>query len=162
MSQTSPRRIGRIIALLLLLLLITGVFAQGIVSNRLVVMGDPAATANNLLANKSLYLLSFTAFLSEMASQFALTALWYVLLRPVNRSLAVSSTFLDLAGGVFKTFARVFYIAPLWVLGGSTGGVPVLRGFTTEQLQSIALLLLHINNRGAAMASAFFGLSLIL
>jgi hypothetical protein len=161
-SETSPRLLGRIIALLILLLILCGIFAQGFVANRLLISGDAAATARNILANQGLYRLSFTAFLIEMVAQVAQTALWYVLLRPVNRSLAVSTAFIDLAGGVMKTFARVFYIVPLWVLLSTAGGASPLHGFTSEQVESIALVLLQINNRGAATATAFFGFSLTL
>jgi hypothetical protein len=156
-SQTSPRLLGRIIALLILVIIVTGIFAQGFVSDRLISSGDAAATARNILANQGLYRLGFTVFLIEMVAQVAQTALWYVLLRPVNRSIAVSATFIDLAGGVIKTFARVFFIVPLWVLAS-----PLLRGFTPEQVESIALVLLQINNRGAATALAFFGFSITL
>jgi len=38
----------------------------------------------------------------------------------------------------------------------------VLRGFTPEQVESIAFVLLQINNRGAAAALAFFGFSITL
>lgn len=162
MSETSPRLVGRIIALLILLLVVSGIFAQGFISDRLIVSGDAAATARNILANQGLYRLGFTVFLIEMVAQVAQTALWYVLLRPVNRSIAVTGTFIDLAGGVIKTFARVFYIVPLWVLSTAGGASPRLPGFTPEQVQSIALVLLQINNRGAATAVAFFGFSVTL
>jgi hypothetical protein len=161
MSETSPRRLGRILALLILTLIITGVIAQGVISNRLIVSTDAAATAKNILANIGLYRLGFTIFLFEMVAQVATTALWYSLLRPVNRSLALNAAFIDLAGGVMKTFARVFYIVPLWVLAPAAGVSP-LRGFTPEQLESISLILLNINNRGAAAALAFFGFSGVL
>jgi len=162
-SQTSPRLLGRIIALLILVLVITGIFAQGFISDRLIISGDAAATARNILANQGLYRLGFTVFLIEMVAQIAQTALWYVLLRPVNRSIALSGAFIDLAAGVIKTFARVFYIVPLWVLLPTAGGAsPLLRGFTPEQVESIALVLLQINNRGAATAVALFGFSITL
>src|ERR1044072_8416711 len=163
MSQTSPRLVGRAIALLLLFLILCGVFAQGFVANRMIVSGDVAATAANILAHPGLYRLSFTIFLLEMVANVANTALFYVLLRPVNRPIALTATFIDLAGGVMKTFARVFYILPLWVLR-PTGDcrATVLQGFNSQQLESIAYLLLQINNRGAATASAFFGFSITL
>src|SRR5574341_1373842 len=157
--QTSPRLIGRVIALLFLLTIVTGVFAQGFVSDRLYVSGDAAATATNLLTHRGLYELSFTVFIVEMASNIATTALWYVLLRPVNRSIALTAAFLDLSGGIIKTFARVFYIAPLFVLGSSAS---VFAGFTTQQLQSISMVLFKVNNQGAALAMAFFGFSVLL
>jgi hypothetical protein len=160
---TNPRRVGRMLALLSLLLIISGVFAQGFVSDRLIDYSNATTTANNILAHKGLFEMGFTVFLIEMACNVATAALWYVLLRPVNRSLALVSAFIDLSGAVIKTFARVFFIAPLWVLlRGGGGASAVLPGFTSEQVQSIALILLRINNSGAAAAMAFFGFSTIL
>jgi hypothetical protein len=158
--QTSPRRIGRVLALLSLVLIITGVFAQGFVANRLIDFSSAATTANNILAHQDLFRWGFTVYLIEMACNVANTALWYVLLRPVNRSMALVAAFIDLAGAVFKTFARVFFIAPLWVLLHT--GSPALSGFTSEQVQSIALVLLRVNNTGAGIAVAFFGISILL
>jgi len=158
--QTSPRRIGRILALLSLVLIVSGVFAQGFVSNRLIDFSNSATTANNILAHQGLFRLAFTVYLIEMACNVATTALWYVLLRPVNRSMALVTAFIDLAGAIFKTFARVFFITPLWLLLHT--GSPVLSGFTSEQVQSTAMILLRVNNTGAGVAMAFFGFSLTL
>src|SRR5437667_2128520 len=158
-SRTSPRLLGRVIALLFLLTIITGVFAQGFVSDRLYVSSDAAMTATNILTHRNLYELSFTVFIIEMASNIATAALWYILLRPLNRSIALSAAFLDLSGGIIKAFARVFYIAPLFVLGTSASVFP---GFTTQQLQSVSLVLLKVNNQGTALAMAFFGFSVLL
>jgi hypothetical protein len=160
---SNPRLIGRIVALLSLVLIISGVFAQGFVSNRLIDFSNAATTANNILAHRGLFQLSFSVFLIEMACNAATTALWYFLLRPVNRSMALVAAFVDLSGVVMKTFARVFYIAPLWMLlRGSGGTSAVLSGFTSEQVQSIALILLRVNAIGTTPASAFFGISILL
>src|SRR5262249_2820778 len=112
------------------------------------------------LNHRGLFQLSFTVFLIEMISNATTTALWYVLLRPVSRPTAVAAAFIDLAGVIIKTFAGVFYIAPVWVLLETVGGTAlVLHGFTPEQLQSIALLLLKVNATGTQVAMAFFGIS---
>jgi hypothetical protein len=63
------------------------------------------------------------------------------------------AAFLGLAGCVIKTFSRVFFIAPLFVLGGAH----YLSVFSTEQLQALALLFLKVNDHGAAIALVFFG-----
>jgi uncharacterized protein DUF4386 len=157
--MTSPRTIGRSLGLLFLLVIVCGVFAQGFVSERLINFGDATATANNILAHKGLFQIGFAVYLIEMASQVATAALWYVLLRPVSRPIALAAAFIELAGAIVKTFARVFFIAPLWVLDG---GPTVLHSFTPEQVQSIALILLRANDVGAATAMAFFGFSTFL
>src|ERR1051325_9320196 len=163
LTQFSPRRVARTIGILFLLTILGGVFAQGFVSDRLVVFSDAAATANNILAHKGLFQLGFTVYLIEMVCQVAAAALWYVLLRPVSKPVALVAAFIELGGAVIKTFARVLYIAPLWVLATTASGAsPILRGFTPEQVQSIALVLLRVNDSGAATALAFFGFSTLL
>jgi hypothetical protein len=157
--QTSPRTVARILGFLFLFVIVCGVFAQGFVSDRLIDFKDPATTANNILSHRGLFQLGFTVYLIEMASQIATAALWYVLLRPVSRPIALGAAFIELAGSVVKTFARVFFITPLWVL---TGGSTLLHGFTPEQVQSTALILLRTNDIGAAAAMAFFGFSSLL
>jgi len=66
--------------------------------------------------------------------------------------------FLEVTGCIIKTFARVFYIAPLFVLGRPAA----LAGFSAEQLQSVALILLKVNDQGAGAALGFFGFSTLL
>ena len=153
---TNPRRLARAIALLFLLTILGGVFAQGFVSDRLVNFADAGATARNILGNRGLFQIGFTVYLIEMVSQIATAALWYVLLRPVSQPIALAGAFIELAGCIVKTFARVFFIAPLWVL---SGGLAILHGFTPEQVQSLALTMLRANDTGAATAMAFFGFS---
>jgi hypothetical protein len=152
-TETSPRLQARITGALYLLTILTGIFAQGFVSGSLVVNGDAAATATNLLVHKSLFQLGFAVFLIEMACQVVITALFYDLLKPAGRSVSLVAAFLGLAGCVIKTFSRLFFIAPLLILGGAH----YLSVFSAEQLQALALLFLKVNDRGAAIALVFFG-----
>jgi hypothetical protein len=71
----------------------------------------------------------------------------------VSRSISLVAAFLGLAGCTIKTLSRLFYIAPLFVLGGTQS----LAVFNREQLQALALLFLKVNDQGAAISPAFFG-----
>ena len=62
-----PRITARFVGVLQLLTIAGGIFAQAFVSNRLISFSDAALTANNILANRSLFELSFTVYLIEMA-----------------------------------------------------------------------------------------------
>lgn len=137
-----------------LLTVLTGIFAQGFVSGSLVVDGDAAATATNILAHQNLFQLGFAFYIIEMACQIAMIALFFDLLKPAGRSVSLVAAFLGLAGCVIKMFSRVFFIAPLFVLGDAH----YLNVFSAEQLQALSLLLLKVNDHGAAMALVFFGL----
>ncbi len=157
-AEASPRFLARMAGVFYLLTILAGIFAQGFVSERLLVFSDAAATATNILTHRGLFQLGFTVYLIEMACQIVTVALFYVLLRPVSKSVALSAAFLELTGCIIKTFARAFFIVPLFVLGGA----PALSGFSPAQLQGLALLLLKVNDQGAAMALAFFGFSTVL
>ncbi|MEZ0336113.1 MAG: DUF4386 domain-containing protein [Gemmatimonadales bacterium] len=143
-------------AFFLLTILLGGV--GEFISGRLVVPGDAAATASNILTHAQLFRLGYASYLVEMACQIAMTAFFYDLLKPVSRSVSLLAAFLSLVGIAIKTVSRVFYLAPLSVLGGA-GYLDV---FTAEQLQALALLLLKVNAQGAGMALVFFGLYALL
>ena len=158
-AEMSPRTKARFAGALYLLYIIAGVYAQAFIADRLFVSGDAARTAANILANQSLHSLGLTVYLLEMAGQVATVVLFYQLLKPVSRTGAMLAAAFELIGCGIKIFSRLFYFAPLLILGGSAS---YLSAFTREQLDSIALLLVRINNNGAAIALAFFGFSTLL
>ncbi len=153
LEETSPRLKARITGAFYLLTILTGIFAQGFVSGSLVADGDAAATATNILTHRGLFRLGFAVYLIEMACQIAMTALFYDLLKPAGRSVSLVAAFLGLTGCIIKTLSRLFFIAPLFILGGAH----YLSVFSTEQLQALALLFLRVNDHGAGIALAFFG-----
>lgn len=153
MAESSPRLKAGIAGAFYLLTLLTGVFAQVFVSDRLVVDGDAAATATNILTHRVLFQWGFAIYLIEMACNVAITALFYDLLKPAGRSVSLLAAFLGFTGCVIKTSGRLFFIAPLLLLGGAN----YLSVFNVEQLQALALLFLKVNDHAAAIAMVFFG-----
>jgi hypothetical protein len=157
LTETSPRKLGRAIALLFIVTLVLGIVAQGFISERLISFRDPARTASNILANEALYAAGFTLYMIEMAAQIAATVLMYHLLKPVNRRIATLALVFGIVGCTVKTFSRVFYLVPLIML--KQGALGALTG---EQLEAMSLVLLNVNDRGAGVALAFFGFETVL
>jgi hypothetical protein len=152
-AETSPSTRGRILAALYLFVIISGVTAQLFIADSFIVRDNAAATAANILANKSLYRLAFTIFMLEMAAQVAVSILWYDLLKPVNRSAARLAAIFGLTASGIKTMARVFFYAPLIVLSGAS----YLSVMETSHLEALAFLFIRINSQAAAIALIFFG-----
>ena len=158
LSESSPTTRGRILAGLYLLVITCGIVGQALIADSLVVAGDAAATAANILANKSLYRLAFTIFMVEMAAQLVTTAMFYDLLKPVNRSVARTSAIMGFVGSGIKTFARLFYYTPLILLSGAA----YLSAIAPAQLAALSLAFIRINSQGAAIALIFFGFETLL
>ena len=152
-KNTSPRSIARMIAVLTLLTILGGIFAQGYVSERLINWRDAAATGANILAHRNLYLSGLAVYLVEMACSVATVALSYVLLKPAGRSLSLTAAYLGLTACIIKTMGRVFFAAPLYVLG-ATHRLQTLR---PETLSDLSLILLLVNDHAAGIALSFFG-----
>jgi len=154
----SPKTLARTTGAFSLIVLLGGIVAQGVIANGLVVPRDAVATANNILAQPKLYAFGYTVFLIEMAAQLVMTTLFYVLLRPVDRTAALLSLVFGLVGATIKTVARAFYYAPLLLLGGAG----YLTVFDASQLQALSLLFVKINNQIAGMALVFLGVGTFL
>jgi len=152
-AAASPRPQARITGVVYLLYFVTAVagvlFLRGIV----VVHGDPAATAHNLLAHESRFRLGFAFDLVSNACYVALTAFLYELLAPVNRGLSRLAAFFSLMGCAIQTFGSVFELAPLIVLKG---------GSPTDPSQRLALMLFDLHAQAVSVALVFFAVYCLL
>jgi len=162
-ATASPRTRARITGGIYLLFFLTALLGEFFtqragISGIGALPGDAAATATNIMAHESFYLLGVALGLISTASYVAVTALFYRLFRPVSRSLAFMAAFFGLVGCAITAFGSLFQLAPLAVLGGD----PYLSAFTARQLQALALLFLHLNAQVGSIALIFFGLFQIL
>jgi len=151
-AETSPRFKAKMAGVFYLLTILTGGFAL-FVGGRLVVSGDAAATAANILAREPLFRLGFAADLIMAACYIAVTALFYELFKPVNRSLSLLAAFFSLVGCAIQAFSSLFDLAPLVVLGGAQ----YLSVFKAEQLQVLALMFLKLSGQAFNISLVFFG-----
>jgi hypothetical protein len=152
-AKSSPQFRARLAGGFSLLTILLGVFAQGFIAERLIVSGDAAATAANILSHEGLFRLGFALYLIELACQITMTVLLYDLLKPVNKSVSLLAAIFGLTGCGIKIISRIFFIAPVFVLGGSH----YLSVFSKEQLQALALLFLKVDYQAETMAMIFFG-----
>ena len=132
---------------------VTAAFGEVIVLDRLVVAGNAAATAANILGHEGLFWLGFASSLIGVAFHIAWALLFYELLKPVSRSLSLLAAFVILVGCAIQALTILFYLAPLLILEGGSS----LSAFTLEQLQALALLFLKLNSYAFEIYLVFFG-----
>jgi Domain of unknown function (DUF4386) len=156
-AVTSPRPSARITGFVYLFYFLTAVFGEFFLKG-LVVDGDAAVTANNILAHQPLFRLGLATGLIATACYVAVTALLYGLFKPVNRSVSLLAAFFSLVGCAILAFASVFQFASLVVLGGGQ----YLSVFTVEQSRALAFLFLELYGQGVNICFVFFGVYCLL
>ena len=119
---------------------------------------DAAANANNIVTHQTAYELGVAVGVISTVIYVALTALFYVLLRPVNRTIALVMAFINLVAMSVVALGSVLSLAPIVVLGGDA----YLKVFDARQLDALALLFMNIGVESGRVAlgfSAFFQLA---
>lgn len=105
--EISPQFIARIAGAFYLLTVVTALYAEFFVNARLVVDGDAATTAHNIVTHESLYRSAVVADLIGISCYVAVTALVYSLLKPVNGSVSLLAAFFSLVGCAMWLFFLV-------------------------------------------------------
>jgi hypothetical protein len=150
---------AKIAGTLLLLSFIGGGFGEAYAPAQLIVSGNAAATAHNVLASGALFRLGFLGYLVEAFTDVALACLLYVMLRPVHANLAFCAVLFRIMATATFAFGEVFYFAPSLILGSDA----YLKTFSPEQLQSLALLSFNVYSFAGGFSQVFYGIaSLIL
>lgn len=144
---------ARMAGFLYLIYIVTTIFADVIGRSKLIVVGDAAATAKNIMASEWLFRLSFVADL--ISAVFFLLAAWalYVLLKPVNQNLALLFLLLNLGGVAVYSINLLNQFAALLLLSGAD----YLKVFQADQLQAVAMFFLILYKNGSWISQIFFG-----
>jgi hypothetical protein len=156
-SKESPRGVNnktaRIAGLLYLIYIIFHVFADAIGRSRIIVYGDAATTARNIMTSAWQFRIGFMLDLFA-AVLFLLTA-WalYVLLQPVNKNLALLFLLLNLAGVAIQCTSDLFLPASQLLLSGADYAMV----FKSDQLQALAMSFLYLYKNGFMIAQIFYG-----
>lgn len=121
---------------------------------RLIVPGDAAATANNIIASESLFRLGILSNLLLPILNILLAVALYQLLKPVNKTMAWLMVIFVLAGVPIAMLSELTQLAALRLVSG----MDYLTVFTTAQLQALVLLCLQVHQQGLNIAMLFWGL----
>ena len=143
MIETSVKTYSRAAAIFLILTMIGGWFGEVQIPSEFMT-GDAAGTAAKLRLHEDLFRFGFAVYLIEAFSDLVLAWIFYVLLRPVHRELALLSAFFGLVSMSLFAVTKMFYFsAPLFLKS------KYLTSFSPEQVDSL----------GGAFMSLYGGLN---
>jgi hypothetical protein len=130
------------------------VFAEFYVRPHLIVYGNAAKTAANIMAHERLFRVSIASDLLEFATVVVLTVALYVVLKPVNRNLALLAAFWRLVEQTILAVAMLNSFNVLQLLSGAA----YLRTFEADRLQALTMLSIGAHADAFNVAMVFFGL----
>ena len=136
----------------------TSTFGQVNILGRVIVVGNAAATATNILNHETLFRLGFASSLFAVVFHLAWGFLFYQLFRPVNRSVSFCAVLVILVVCTIQAVTALLYLAPLLVLTAGSS----LSALTQEQLQALAYMFLKLNGTAFDTCLVFFGLWCVL
>lgn len=156
--ETSPQVYARIGGVLYLIVIVIGFSSSFFVRDNMTVSGDATATANNIMASESIWRISIAADLILLACSVALTLILYILLRPVNKKLALLAVFFNLVEFPIEAASKLYLLAALLL----SGNADYLKAFEPHQLHALAKISLRLHDYGFGIDLVFFGFACII
>jgi hypothetical protein len=153
--DNSQRTAAKVAGISLLFSMVIVVFANYGLLNPLLVRGNAVETARNILAHETQFRVAATCFLTYSLSVVVLLTALYVVLKPVNRGLA-------LVGALFRlVFALLWLLSTLNLLGALRllGSAPYLQVFEPDRLQTLARVYIAATFDDYYVGLPFFGLA---
>ena len=153
--ESSQRTAAKVAGVSLLFSIVIVVFANYVLLNPLIVRGNAAETARNIMAHETQFRVALTCFLTYSASVIVLLAALYVILKPVNQGLA-------LVGALFRlVFAIMWLLSTLNMLGALRllSGASYLQIFEADRLQALARVSVAGTFDDYYIGLPFFGLA---
>ncbi len=141
--EPSPRLRARVAGLLYLIGSVAGVFGI-LYGPSLIVPGDAAATARNILDSESLFRLSIVSALVDQMVFILVVLALYQVLKPVNQNMAVLMVIFLLLSIPIATLNELNNVAVLFLLSGADS----LNVFTADQLHALVPFFLDLHALG--------------
>lgn len=153
-AETSPLVYARVAGFLYILIIIIGVLNGIFIDSNLIVSGNDAATASNIMANDLLFRTGIASILILYASVVVLSWALYVILKTVNKNLALLAMLLRSAEAILGAATVLISFIVLGLLNGQ--GYSTV--FETEQLQALVGVFLNVRTAGLDIVLIFVGL----
>jgi Domain of unknown function (DUF4386) len=111
MNARDAQRYVRVAGWLILISIFAGGFGESYVPGKLLAAHDVAETAHRVAASVGLLRAGFASYLLEAMCDLSLTAIFYVLLRPVSRTLSMIALCFGVFGTATFAVGEVFYFS---------------------------------------------------
>jgi hypothetical protein len=143
----------RLAGLAYLFVILTGMLTTSLVDARIVVPGDSAATASNVIAHELLFRLGILATLLMYAGVVVISAALYIVLKAVDERIALLAMLFRMAEAVVGATTILFSFAALSLLAGADA-----LSLPPPDARDLALRLLEVRANGLDLVLMLVGL----
>lgn len=152
-TATAQARAARLAGAMYLITMATAVFAAYFIRSPLIVRGNATKTAENIIESEQLFRIGIASDLVTFAGVIALTWALYVLLRPVNKHLALLGAFWRLGEATIMSVVTVNSLIALALLTDAE----YLKAFDASQLHALARQAIVAQGAGYNIGFLFLG-----
>ena len=153
-ADLSQRKAVTALRFLYPLWFVIGPFSLMYVPATLIVSGDAATTATNIMANELLFRMGIAGSLITQIIQIFVVLLLYKLLKPVSKNYASLMVVFALVGIPMAMLNTLNQVAALILLNGAD----FLKVLGTDQLHIQMMFFLDLNKQGIFIPTIFWGL----
>lgn len=150
---SAPLPCARLGGLIYLAIIALGMFGEAYVRGTLVVSGDAESTARNILASQGLWRAGVAGDLVMHVLDVPLIVILYLMLRPVDRGLALLATVLNIVQTCVLAANKLTLIVPLLLLPGSRS----LSALSAQELHALSYAAINLHGYGFGVGLIFFG-----
>ncbi|NRR29386.1 DUF4386 domain-containing protein [Oxalobacteraceae bacterium] len=149
---------ARVAGVLYLIIIVIGLLGESLIRGKLVVSGDPDATAASIKAAASLWRLGIAGQDLLLICAIAMTMIWYLLLRPVNKQLTQLAMLFALVSLAVESVGALHLHAVLTPLSGA----PYLKAIAPQLLHLQAYQSIIAHSHAFGLALMFFGVEILI
>lgn len=152
--MNKQKRTARLAGLMYLLVILFGTFAELYARAKVIVPGDVAATAGNIIAQPTLFRIGFVSDLVMQVSFFFLPLFLYKLLKHVDKDQAALMVLSVVVGVAIMCINMLNHFAVILLLEEGVLG----QTFSPEQVNEWVTFFLRLHGNGYRIAQLFFGI----
>lgn len=150
-KKNSIQGTARIAGILYLLITILSIPIHFIIPAQLIVAGDAATTASNIMASGGLFRMGIAAEFVLLLSEIVLSILLYVIFKPVNKTLSLVAAVSRLAMTTIHGVNLLTHFIVLLLLSGAG----YLTVFAPNQLHALGMVFLNAYDYGFTIGIVF-------
>ena len=152
--EPAQRAAAKIVGILYIVTMASSMFGELYVRRNLMVPRDAVATAANIVTSERLYRLGLVTDLLTVAGVIVLLWGLHVILKPINRNVAMLAAFFRLMENAIAAGTIVFAFVALRLLART----PYLQAFDPPQLAVLSRVIMGGHGTGLSVAFIFLGL----